>query len=45
MQISDANASDGTFELEAHFLGKFVDGAHPAFGSALEIRNLLGGKQ
>jgi hypothetical protein len=28
------------FELETHLLSKFVNGAHPAFGSALEIRDL-----
>lgn len=48
MQISVAKASDGTFELEANFLGQFVHGADPAFGYALEIRNLqrhFAGKQ
>jgi hypothetical protein len=39
---------NGTVELEAHLLGKFVDGSHPALGFALEIRNLqrhFAGKQ
>ena len=43
-----AGVSDGTFEFKTHLLGKLVDGAHPALGSALEIGDLqrhLAGKQ
>lgn len=39
-RLAPARASNGTVALEAHLLGKFVDGSHPALGFALDIRNL-----